>query len=123
MNSEQKKILVVDDSPTVRQLIKMMLAKYGPCDVSEAVDGEDAFEKIGRRGFDLVLTDINMPRMTGLDLVRKVRESYGPEPPMVIITTMGAEQDRDKGLELGADAYLTKPISGNKLAETLKTLT
>jgi two-component system chemotaxis response regulator CheY len=122
MISQQKKILVVDDSSTMRQLIKMMLAKYGACDITEAVDGQDAFEKIGEGQFDLVLTDVNMPRMDGLNLVQKVRESHGAGLPMVIITTMGAETDRDRGMELGANAYITKPISGSKLAETLKVL-
>ena len=122
MITERKNVLVVDDSSTMRQLIKMMLVKCAAFDISEAVDGQDAFEKLGSGQFDLVLTDINMPRMDGLELVRKVRESHGGEPPMVIITTMGAEGDRDRGMQLGANAYITKPINSMKLAETVKSL-
>ena len=122
MITVRKKVLVVDDSSTMRQLVKMMLVKCAAFDISEAVDGQDAFEKLGSGQFDLVLTDINMPRMDGLELVRKVRESHGGEPPMVIITTMGAEGDRDRGMQLGANAYITKPINSMKLAETVKSL-
>lgn len=122
MISERKKVLVVDDSSTMRQLIKMMLGKCGTFDISEAADGQEALEKIGGEQLDLVLTDINMPRMTGLELVQKVREDHGRELPMIIITTMGAEGDRDRGMQLGADAYITKPISSMKLAETVKSL-
>jgi two-component system chemotaxis response regulator CheY len=120
MIDQNKKVLVVDDSSTMRQLIKMMLMKCGKFDLSEAVDGADAFEKIGNERFDLVLTDINMPNMTGLDLVKKVREAHGPVPPMVIITTKGSEGDRNLGMELGANAYVTKPISSAKLSEAVK---
>ena len=91
MISQNKKVLVVDDSSTMRQLIKMMLMKCGKFDLSEAVDGVDAFEKIDKQRFDLVFTDINMPNMSGLDLVKKVRESHGTALPMVIITTKGSE--------------------------------
>jgi two-component system chemotaxis response regulator CheY len=122
MINEHRKVLVVDDSSTMRQLIKMMLVKCGSFDISEAVDGEDALEKIGGGQFDLVLTDVNMPRMDGLDLVRNVRKSLSRELPMIIITTMGAEGDRDHGMQLGANAYITKPISSTKLAETVKSL-
>ena len=115
-------VLVVDDSSTMRQLLKMMLAKCTPCRISEAADGQEAFEKIEKEQFDLVLTDVNMPRMDGLDLVRKVRGESSADLPMIIITTKGAEADRDRGLELGATAYITKPVSGNKLADTVNSI-
>ena len=117
-----KKVLVVDDSSTMRQLIKMMLLKCGKFDLSEAVDGVDAFAKIENERFDLVLTDVNMPNMSGLDLVKKVREVHGTALPMVIITTKGSEDDRNLGMELGASAYITKPISSAKLSEAVKAL-
>jgi CheY-like chemotaxis protein len=107
MSSEAMHILVVDDSSTMRQLLKMMLSKYTRCKISEAADGQEAFEKIEKEQFDLILTDINMPRMHGLDL---------------IITTKGAEKDRDLGMQLGANAYITKPVNGNALADTVKSL-
>ena len=122
MSDQAKHVLVVDDSSTMRQLLKMMLAKYARCRVSEAADGQEAFEKIEKERLDLVLTDINMPRMHGLDLVRKVREESSPDLPMIIITTKGAEEDRDLGMRLGANAYITKPVNGNNLADTVKSV-
>ena len=70
----------------------------------------------------ILMTDINMPRMDGLELVRKVRQEAGMEIPIVIVTTMGGEKDRDRGMELGANAYVTKPIDGSKLVATVKAL-
>jgi two-component system chemotaxis response regulator CheY len=122
MSSEAMHILVVDDSSTMRQLLKMMLSKYTRCKISEAADGQEAFEKIEKEQFDLILTDINMPRMHGLDLVKKVREESSTDLPMIIITTKGAEKDRDLGMQLGANAYITKPVNGNALADTVKSL-
>jgi two-component system chemotaxis response regulator CheY len=122
MSDQAKHILVVDDSSTMRQLLKMMLKKYAPCRISEAADGQEAFEKIEKEQFDLILTDINMPRMHGLDLVKKVREESSADLPMIIITTKGAEEDRDLGMQLGANAYITKPVNGNKLADTVKSI-
>lgn len=122
MESRKKSILIVDDSPTMRQLLKMMLIKYILCDISEAADGLEAFKKIRQGQFDLVVTDINMPRMHGLALVQKVREEAGLETPMIIVTTKGAEKDRDLGMDLGANAYITKPVNGIRLAEAVKSL-
>jgi two-component system chemotaxis response regulator CheY len=121
MERRAKRVLVVDDSATMRQLVKMMVIKYAGCEVSEAKDGQEAFEMIGAEPFDLVVTDINMPRMHGLALVEKVRKE-GLDIPVIIVTTMGAEKDRELGMELGANAYVTKPVNGIKLAESIKSL-
>ena len=123
MSSGKKKILVVDDSSTMRQLVKMMVTKYTDCSVKEAADGQEAFEVLGGEAFDLVITDINMPRMSGLDLVRKLRSEAGDKTPVIMLTTQGADKDRELGMQRGADAYLSKPVNGPKLAEAIRSLT
>lgn len=112
---EKKKILLVDDSRTVRQLLKLVLKSHLYCDITEACDGEEAVQYMGNGLFDLVITDINMPNMNGLSLIRKIRGEMLLKVPIIIVTTMGKEQDRDAGLELGANAYVTKPINGPAL--------
>ena len=120
MDDAKKKILIVDDSRTVRQLLKMILSRSLSYRISEAQDGLEALKALKAEPFDLVITDINMPNMDGLSLVQKVRNEMGLKIPMIIITTMGKEADRDKGLKLGANSYLTKPFQG---PEVLKTAT
>ena len=117
-----KKILVVDDSVTMRQLMKMVLMKHVACQVTEAQDGQDALAKLGAERFDLVVTDVNMPRMDGLGLVQAVREQLKSAVPIVIVTTKGGEADRDRGLQLGANAYLTKPINGTQVVRAVSDL-
>ena len=122
MENGKKNILVVDDSRTVRQLLKLVISRYLHCLIVEAEDGEDAAQKLTEQRFDLLITDINMPRMNGLSLVSKVRGEMGMDLPIIIVTTMGKEEDRDKGLELGADFYVTKPVSGTSLFEAVSKL-
>jgi len=117
-----KRILVVDDSVTMRQLMKMVLLKSLPCQITEAQDGLDALTKLKDATFDLVVTDVNMPRMDGLGLVRSVREVLKLTVPIIIVTTKGAEADRDMGIKLGANAYLTKPINGVQVIKTVNEL-
>ena len=116
------RILVADDSTTVRHLIGVMLSRYYLCDITEAVDGADAYSKLASGHFDILVTDVNMPRMTGLALVKKLREEQKNSIPVIIVTTKGAAKDQEKGMEMGADAYITKPIDGNRLAEKIGAL-
>jgi two-component system chemotaxis response regulator CheY len=112
------KCLVVEDSPTMRQLISFALKRVHGCRIVEASDGIDALKKLSAQSFDLIITDINMPIMDGLKLVSLVRGNEQQKNiPIIIITTEGAEEDRKKGLALGANAYLSKPI---QTAELLK---
>ena len=112
------KCLVVEDSPTMRQLISFALKRVHGCKIVEASDGIDALKKLSVQSFDLIITDINMPIMDGLKLVSLVRGNEQQKNiPIIIITTEGAEEDRKKGLALGANAYLSKPI---QTAELLK---
>ena len=103
--------LVVEDSPTMRQLITFALKRIPGSKVVEANDGIDALKKLSTQKFDIILTDINMPIMGGLKLVSMVRnDPVHKAIPIIIITTEGADEDRKRGLALGANAYIAKPI-------------
>jgi two-component system, chemotaxis family, chemotaxis protein CheY len=103
--------LVVEDSPTMRQLITFALKRIPGSKVVEANDGIDALKKLSTQKFDMILTDINMPIMDGLKLVSMVRnDPVHKAIPIIIITTEGADEDRKRGLALGANAYIAKPI-------------
>jgi len=118
-----KNLLVVDDSATTRMLISLTLGKSPSYQIVEASNGAEAVEKLGSQSVDIVLTDINMPKMTGLELISYIRSSHSsPTLPIIVITTRGEEEARDRGLALGANAYLCKPISGTQLQETVKKL-
>ncbi|MFY9607156.1 MAG: response regulator [Blastocatellia bacterium] len=116
-----RSLLVVDDSATFRQLLCMSLQRVDGIsrdDIMEASDGADALEKVKSNSFDLVLTDIRMPRMDGLEFVRQVRtELHRQDLPIIIISTKGAEEDIELGMTLGASGYLSKPISMTRLKE------
>jgi two-component system chemotaxis response regulator CheY len=120
----EKTILVVDDSATMRQLIGLTLKKVKGCHVVEAQNGVDAVARLGGGAFDLIITDIKMPEMDGLELVRQIRGPLGhTELPIIIVTTKGEEATRDAGLQAGANAYLTKPLSGVQLVDLVERLT
>jgi two-component system sensor histidine kinase and response regulator WspE len=103
-----KRILVVDDSITVREVERKMLANKG-YDVHTAVDGLDGWNTLRSEEFDLVVTDIDMPRMDGIELVTQIRQDSRFESiPVVIVSYKDREEDRTRGLEAGADFYLTK---------------
>ncbi len=118
-----KNLLVVDDSATTRMLISLTLKKEGTYNITEVANGKEAVDKLGDQPVDCVLTDINMPHMNGLDLITYIRAKHSePTVPIIVITTQGEEASRDEGLAKGANAYLTKPISGPKLVSLVKEL-
>lgn len=118
-----KTILVVEDSITARMLVKnvLELAGYG---VEIAVDGTEALQKIETQKVDLVLTDIEMPRMNGLNLCHKIRtDTRFLHLPVVLLSALESEEDRKRGFEVGADAYLVKSnFEQNTLLETVRRL-
>ncbi len=115
--------LVVEDSPTMRQLIVFALKRLPALKVIEADDGVDALKKLQSSKFDILITDINMPIMDGLKLVSLVRkDETHKEIPIIIITTEGAQEDRQRALALGANAYITKPIQAPHVINTVKQL-
>lgn len=116
-------VLVVEDSPTMRQLIVFALKRIRGFRIVEANDGVDGLKKLSAEKFDLILTDINMPIMDGLKLVSMVRNDPNyKETPIVVITTEGATEDRERALALGANEYITKPIQTMKILDTVKKL-
>ena len=113
--------LIVDDSPTMRQLIVFALKRVPELDIMEASDGVDALKKLPGQKFDLMLCDINMPIMDGLKLLSLMKNNpVYKDIPVVMITTEGAAEDRDKGLALGARAYIPKPIQANNLLNVVR---
>ena len=103
-----KRILVVDDSITVREVERKMLANKG-YDVQTAVDGLDGWNILRSEEFDLVVSDIDMPRMDGIEFVQHIRHDPRYEDlPVIIVSYKDREEDRKRGLEAGADYYLTK---------------
>jgi two-component system chemotaxis response regulator CheY len=109
-------ILVVEDSPAMRQLLSFAMKRVPGSNVIEATDGVDALKKLSSAKIDIIIADINMPIMDGLKLLSLVRghETY-KDIPVIIVTTEGAEEDRKKALAIGANAYLTKPIQTQEL--------
>lgn len=115
--------LVVEDSPMMRQLLVFALSRLKNLKVTEADDGVDGLRKLATGKFDLILTDINMPIMDGLKLVKRVRtDPVHKDTPIIIITTEGAQEDRQRALSLGANAYITKPIQAPQVLAKVKEL-
>jgi two-component system chemotaxis response regulator CheY len=113
--------LVVEDSPPMRKMIVFALSRIRELHVIEADDGVDALRRIASTKFDIIITDINMPILDGLKLVKRLRadEAYR-DVPIIIITTEGAEEDRQRALALGATAYITKPIQAPQVIELVR---
>src|SRR5260370_33756816 len=104
----RKRVLVVDDSLTVRELQRKLLDHHG-YDIEVAVDGMDGWNAVRTGHFDLVVTDIDMPRMDGIELVTLIKkDSQMKSLPVMIVSYKDREEDRQRGLEAGADYYVTK---------------
>jgi two-component system, chemotaxis family, chemotaxis protein CheY len=121
-----RRILVVEDSASTRSFIRSALEagdRLGPCDVVEASSGFDALRLLPRGPYDLVITDINMPDINGLELVQFIRKSdRHRSTALIIISTQSSEKDRVRGLSLGADEYMAKPLSADELIKTVDRL-
>ena len=117
----QKKILVAEDSPTMRYLIASTIAALGDFTVIEAGNGFEALRILPQEKVDLVITDINMPDINGLELVSFIRQSPNYRTtPLFIISTEGSARDREKGMSLGANAYLVKPFAPEELQSLIR---
>ena len=120
---EKHRVLIVEDSPTMRQLLVFALRRLKGVEIVEAQDGMDGLRRVSSDHFDIALIDINMPVMDGLKLIRLMRgEDSLKEIPIVVITTEGANEDRDRAIALGANEYLTKPIQANRVLAVVKSL-
>jgi two-component system chemotaxis response regulator CheY len=115
--------LVVEDSPMMRQLLVFALARVKNLRVTEADDGVDGLRKLAGAKFDVIITDINMPIMDGLKLVKRIRiDHVHKDTPVIIITTEGSQEDRQRAIRLGANAYITKPIQAPQVIAKVKEL-
>jgi len=112
-----QRILIVEDSATMRSLLASTLEDLEiPVKITEASSGFEALRLLPREDFDLVVTDINMPDINGLELVAFLKGNARYRSiPLVIVSTESSERDRDKGMGLGADAYLVKPFEPEAL--------
>jgi len=105
---KRKRVLVVDDSLTVRELERKLLTNRG-YQVVVAVDGMDGWNAVRTESFDLVITDIDMPRMDGIELVSLIRKAPNLQSlPVMIVSYKDREEDRQRGMDAGADYYFTK---------------
>ncbi len=117
------KVLVVDDSPTMRQLIIFALQRLPTLQISEAGDGVAALKQLSSEKYDLLLTDINMPMMDGLKLVSLIRnDSLYMNLPIIVITTEGSDMTRERAIVAGANEYITKPLQTTRLVEVVRRL-
>ena len=117
------RVLIVEDSPTMRQLLVFALRRLKDVEIVEAQDGMDGLRQVSSDHFDIALIDVNMPVMDGLKLIRLMRgEDSLRSIPIVVITTEGANEDRERAIALGANEYLTKPIQANRVLEVVRGL-
>ena len=112
-----KKILVVDDEKPISDIIKFNLTKEG-YDVYTAYDGQEALEQVEEVNPDLVILDLMLPKIDGLEVAREVRKTH--DMPIIMVTAKDSEIDKVLGLEMGADDYVTKPFSNRELVARVK---
>ena len=115
-----KKLLTVDDSPSVRKLVEFTLKAKG-FQVGSAADGQHALELMAKEQFDAIILDINMPVMNGLEFLQKIKADEGyASIPVIMLTTEGQDEDKDKAISLGATAYVVKPFKPTQLLTILE---
>ena len=116
-----KTILIVEDSATTRALIRAVIDELGEYETVEAGSGFEALKMLPQQEYDLIVTDINMPDINGLELINFVRNNprYN-HLPIIIVSTERSEEDKKRGMALGATAYVTKPFKSSELQEVIK---
>ncbi|WP_328345755.1 response regulator transcription factor [Micromonospora sp. NBC_00421] len=114
------RVLVVDDDPTVSDVVRRYLEQDG-CEVRLAADGAAGLAAIAAHRPDLVVLDLMMPGINGLDVCRRIRRQL-PDLPVIMLTALGEEADRVLGLEVGADDYMTKPFSPRELVLRIRSV-
>ncbi|MBI4823265.1 MAG: response regulator [Nitrospirae bacterium] len=118
-----KNILIVEDSTTTRAMIRSLLEDTGDFDMVEAATGFDALKKLPTKNFDLIITDINMPDINGLEFISFVKsDPRYANIPLLIVSTEKSEEDKKRGMALGANAYITKPFKAKELQDMVKDL-
>ena len=118
-----KTILIVDDSKTVRNLVSFIMKKEG-FGVVSAEDGLDGLEKLyASEGIDLIISDVNMPRMDGFSFIKTVREQEAyRDIPILVLSTEGQDKDIQQGMNLGVNMYMVKPAQPEKMVKNVKML-
>lgn len=116
-----KTVLIVEDSSTTRALIRAVVDELGEYETVEASSGFEALKMLPLQEYDLIITDINMPDINGLELINFVRSNprYS-QIPIVIVSTERSEEDKKRGMALGATAYITKPFKSLELQEIIR---
>ena len=118
-----KKVLVVDDSALIHQMYKMVLMRYR-CEIIDALNGQEGIDKLEKNSdASLILLDINMPLMNGLEFIKKLKEiGTFNHIPIIIVSTEGKEEDTMRGLALGAKGYVKKPFQPSDLHALIEKL-
>jgi two-component system chemotaxis response regulator CheY len=118
-----QRVLIIDDSSATRAYIRAALEAEEDMEVTEATSGFDALRILPRSRFDLLLVDINMPNINGLELISFIRRSETHrETPLMIISTEASERDKSRAFQLGANAYLAKPFTADALLTAVRDL-
>jgi two-component system chemotaxis response regulator CheY len=123
MGYETKKVMVVDDSSVMRQIIKNNLKQLGfeLANLLDAEDGEEAMKRINEGGVDLVISDWNMPKMTGIDFLKTVRSDGAlKELPFLMVTSEADKEKIMEAVQAGVNQYIVKPFNANQLEEKIK---
>jgi two-component system chemotaxis response regulator CheY len=116
-----KSILIVEDSVTTRALIRAIIEETGDFNIVEAGSGFEALKLLPAQEFSLVITDVNMPDINGLELINFIKSnSRYSHVPLIIVSTERSEEDRKRGMALGAVAYITKPFKAQELQEVIR---
>jgi CheY-like chemotaxis protein len=123
---KEPRVLITDDSVVARQVIAMTCRQIPDllyAQIDQAADGAAALELLRERHYDLILADVRMPRMDGIELVSRIRQELGDmSVPVILISTLGSDQDVRRGLEAGATAYLVKPLSPYRIKRLIEQL-
>jgi two-component system, OmpR family, KDP operon response regulator KdpE len=119
MTQPDIRVLVVDDEPAIRRALRPPLVELG-FQVTEASRGEEALQVLRSNTYDVVLLDINMPGIGGIETLRRIR-GFAPRLPVLMLTVRDQEEDKVEALDMGADDYVTKPFSTRELVARIRT--
>jgi len=120
MKDDQKRILTVDDSPTVREMLRTTLENAG-FNVLQAINGEDALKVLETESVNMLITDLNMPKLDGISLIRAVRHSPGGRfMPIIMLTTESQEEKKREGKSAGASGWIVKPFKPEQLLSVVR---
>lgn len=115
------KVLVVDDFATMRRILKNILKQLGFVNITEADDGTTALEELKKNNYDLIISDWNMPKMTGLDLLKQVRSDDAlKEIPFLMVTAEAQKQNVIEAVQAGVSNYVVKPFTAEAISDKLK---